>query len=113
MRHTFLFARQEGIHEITAAAVMTLVTTPAAESHDEAMGRFTKAVTRWLNDTEEGRKEPYADDFNIADFLSSPASNSVEFDRIAASFGVKVTEASTLAWDQLQQYDRILNEERE
>ena len=112
MKHTYLFTRQEGLEGVTAAAVMTLETDPPANTHEEAFKLFEEAVTRWLNDTEAGKSEEYADDFNIADFLMSSARRSWEFILVSKKLGFRILEADTIAWDHQLSYDRVLNQER-
>lgn len=107
MRHTFLFARNEGLHGVTAAAVLTIGTeSPSADSHDEALERFKLCVTDWVKETQEGREAwERFDDFNIGDVLNHDLWRNLQFAMITDRHGVVIHEMDSLAWDQMVPYD--------
>ncbi len=116
MRHTFFFAREEGIDGVTAAAVLTIdLSNPVAVTHVEVFERFTTAVTEWLRETDEGREawEQSSYDFNIGDFVSGVNLKKSPFVEIASRHGLVVWEADTIAWDHMIAFDRILRTDEE
>lgn len=113
MKHSFMFTRQEGLHGITAAAVLTISTEgPAATTHEEAFDRFKKAVSDWLRETEAGHSawERSVQNFNIADFISDVDRSAPEFVERLERHGVTIHEADTVAWDQHVEFDKVLHE---
>jgi hypothetical protein len=114
MKHTFIFAREEGLHGITAAALLTIDDSRRAEpcrTREDALKLFCGAVTDWLNETEAGETlwQMTVEGFNIGDFMLHGVALRFDFQPYLQKWGIAIDECSQIAWDARVSYDKILN----
>lgn len=102
------FVRQEGI-DITAIAFLTLELLEVFDSQEQIEQKFIEAVTKWIEETEEGKSLWYdsCEDINIGDIANNyPIEDSLA--NCLEDVGIRFIDVETVNTQEVIPFDTVL-----